>query len=108
MAKGSDPIRFANRQGGRNAAATRPPRRRRHEVPNAREVFSIGDDSRIENEQDERAFKVDGKALRVRDTLVLEDTSGAELFSVQEKKLRVRDTMEVERNGQTVGRSRRP
>jgi uncharacterized protein YxjI len=65
-------------------------------------LFSIGDDYWIENEQDERAFKVDGKALRVRDTLVLEDTSGAELFSVQEKKLRVRDTMEVEREGQTV------
>jgi uncharacterized protein YxjI len=65
-------------------------------------LFSIGDDYWIENEQDERAFKVDGKALRVRDTLVLEDTSGAELFSVQEKKLRVRDTMEVERDGQTV------
>jgi uncharacterized protein YxjI len=65
-------------------------------------LFSIGDDYWIENEQDERAFKVDGKALRVRDTLVLEDTSGAELFSVQEKKLRVRDTMEIERDGQTV------
>src|SRR6185369_11125241 len=65
-------------------------------------LFSIGDDYWIENEEDERAFKVDGKALRVRDTLVLEDTSGAELFSVQEKKLRVRDTMEVEREGQTV------
>ena len=36
-------------------------------------LFSIGDDYWIENEQDERAFKVDGKALRVRDTLVLED-----------------------------------
>jgi uncharacterized protein YxjI len=65
-------------------------------------LFSIGDDYWIENEEDERAFKVDGKALRVRDTLVLEDTSGAELFSVQEKKLRVRDTMEVERDGQAV------
>jgi uncharacterized protein YxjI len=65
-------------------------------------LFSIGDDYWIENEEDERAFKVDGKALRVRDTLVLEDASGAELFSVQEKKLRVRDTMEVERGGQTV------
>jgi hypothetical protein len=65
-------------------------------------LFSIGDDYWIENEEDERAFKVDGEALRVRDTLVLEDTSGAELFSVQEKKLRVRDTMEVERDGPTV------
>jgi uncharacterized protein YxjI len=65
-------------------------------------LFAIGDDYWIENEEGERAFKVDGKALRVRDTLVLEDPSGAELFTVQEKKLRVRDTMEVERGGQTV------
>ena len=33
-------------------------------------LFSIGDDYWIENEEDERAFKVDGKALRIRDTLV--------------------------------------
>ena len=31
-------------------------------------LFSIGDDSWIETENGERAFKVDGKALRVRDT----------------------------------------
>src|SRR5690348_6052045 len=65
-------------------------------------MFSIGDDFWIENEEGERAFKVDGKALRIRDTLVLEDSSGAELFTVQEKKLRVRDTMEVEHEGKTV------
>jgi uncharacterized protein YxjI len=65
-------------------------------------MFSIGDDSWIEDEDGERAFKVDGKALRIRDTFVLEDLSGAELFTVQEKKLHVRDTMEVERGGKTV------
>jgi uncharacterized protein YxjI len=65
-------------------------------------MFAIGDDFWIENEDGERAFKVDGKALRIRETLVLEDSSGAELFTVQEKKLRVRDTMDIERNGKTV------
>jgi uncharacterized protein YxjI len=65
-------------------------------------LLAIGDDYWIENENGERAFKVDGKALRIRDTLVLEDPSGAELFTVQEKKLRVRDTMEIERGGETV------
>jgi uncharacterized protein YxjI len=65
-------------------------------------LFSIGDDFWIENEDGERAFKVDGKALRIRDTFVLEDGSGSELFTVQEKKLRVRDTMEIERGGRTV------
>jgi uncharacterized protein YxjI len=65
-------------------------------------LFSIGDDFWIETESGDRAYKVDGKALRVRDTLVLEDPSGTELFTVQEKKLRVRDTMEIERDGRTV------
>jgi uncharacterized protein YxjI len=65
-------------------------------------MFAIGDDFWIENEDGERAFKVDGKALRIRDTLVLEDPSGAELFTVQEKKLRVRDTMDIEHDGKTV------
>ena len=65
-------------------------------------VFAIGDDFWIEDDAGERAFKVDGKALRIRKTLVLEDRSGAELLRIQEKKLRVRDTMEIERDGRTV------
>ena len=65
-------------------------------------VFAIGDDFWIEVDAGERAFKVDGKALRIRKTLVLEDRSGAELLQIQEKKLRVRDTMEIERDGRTV------
>ena len=48
------------------------------------------------------SFKVDGKALRVRDTFVLEDAAGDELFKVQEKKLHIRDTMKIERDGDTV------
>ena len=32
-------------------------------------VFAIGDDFWIENDAGERAFKIDGKALRIRDTL---------------------------------------
>jgi uncharacterized protein YxjI len=65
-------------------------------------LFAIGDDFWIENESGERAFKVNGKALRVRETLVLEDPSGAELFTVQERKLNVRDTMKIEHDGHTV------
>jgi len=66
------------------------------------EMFAVGDDFWIENEDGERAFKVDGKALRIRDTLVLEDASGGELYEIQEKKLSVRDKMEIERGGATV------
>jgi uncharacterized protein YxjI len=65
-------------------------------------MFSIGDDFWIETESGERAFKVNGKALRIRETLVVESPSGEELFTIQEKKLSVRDKMEVERGGRTV------
>ena len=39
-------------------------------------LVSIGDDYWIENDQGERVFKVDGKALRVRKTLIFEDSHG--------------------------------
>jgi uncharacterized protein YxjI len=65
-------------------------------------MFSIGDDYWIETAEGERAFKVDGKALRIRDTFVIEGPSGEELFTIQEKKLSVRDKMEIERDGKTV------
>src|SRR4029450_12741157 len=65
-------------------------------------MFSIGDDFWIENDAGERVYKVDGKALRIRETLVLEDASGNELLKIQEKKIRSGDTMEIEREDHTV------
>lgn len=65
-------------------------------------MFSIGDDAWIEDENGNRAFKADGKALRVRSTFVLEDASGNEVASIQEKKLHIKDTMAIERGGKKV------
>ncbi|MGH8835409.1 MAG: LURP-one-related/scramblase family protein [Actinomycetes bacterium] len=66
-------------------------------------LVSIGDDYWIEDDRGNRAFKVDGKAMRIRDTLVLEDASGRELLKIQERKLSVRDRMEIESpDGRTV------
>lgn len=65
-------------------------------------MFSVGDDAWIEDSNGNRAFRVDGKALRVRSTFVLEDASGTEVASIQEKKLHIKDTMEVERGGRTI------
>jgi uncharacterized protein YxjI len=59
-------------------------------------LLSIGDDSWIEDESGQRVFNVNGKALRVRKTLVFEDLDGNELCKIQERKLRVRDSMEIE------------
>jgi uncharacterized protein YxjI len=58
-------------------------------------IFAIGDDFWIETGGGERAFKVDGKALRLRKTLVVESPSGEELFTVRERKLSVRDSYTV-------------
>jgi uncharacterized protein YxjI len=65
-------------------------------------MFSIGDDFWIETEDDRKAFKVDGKALRLRKTFVLEGPDGKELYRIQEKKLSIRDKMEIERDGHTI------
>jgi uncharacterized protein YxjI len=81
---------------------------RRHDQPAGtryqmrEKLFAIGDDYWIETEDGQRAFKVDGKALRARDTFILKNPDGDELFKVQEKKLHVRDTMKIERDGDTV------
>ena len=78
---------------GRHSAAAAPPTRyqmREH-------LMSIGDDSWIEDESGRRAFKVDGKAVRVRDTFVLRDADGNEAAKIKERDLRVRDTMVIER-----------
>src|SRR5688500_1614173 len=42
-------------------------------------LLAIGDDFWIEDDAGERVYKVNGKALRVRQTFVLEDTSGREV-----------------------------
>jgi uncharacterized protein YxjI len=62
-------------------------------------LLSIGDDYWIEDEGGRRAFRVDGKALRFRQTFALEDAHGHEVARIQEKKLSVRDKMEIERDG---------
>lgn len=67
-------------------------------------MFAIGDDFWIENDRGERVFKVDGKALRIRSTLILEDRSGREVARIQERMLRVKDSMEIEdANGNRIG-----
>jgi uncharacterized protein YxjI len=81
--------------------------RRHHDAGGTRyrmreKVFAIGDDFWIDTDDERHAFKVNGKALRIRRTFMLESPSGEELFRIQEKKLRIRDTMELEHDGKTV------
>ncbi len=79
----------------------------RHDVGGTRyrmreKLFAIGDDYWIENEEGEKAFKVNGKALRVRKTFILESPDGDELLKIQERKLTIRDTMKIEHDDDTV------
>ena len=81
--------------------------RRHHDLGGTRyqmreKLFAIGDDYWIENGDGNRAFKVNGKALRVRRTMIIESRSGQELLKVQEKKLSIRDKMKIEHDGETV------
>ncbi len=66
------------------------------------DLLSVGDDYWIEDDDGQRAFRVDGKALRIRKTFALEDAAGNELAKLQERKLAVRGKMEIERDGRSV------
>jgi uncharacterized protein YxjI len=59
-------------------------------------MLSIGDDYEIENERGERVFKLDGKALRIRKTILFKDMDGRELAKIQERVLHIKDSMEIE------------
>ena len=66
-------------------------------------MVSIGNDFWIQNEQGQKVFKVDGKAMRIRSTLQFEDAHGKAIYKIQERKARVKDSMEVEdANGKRV------
>ncbi|WP_435348726.1 LURP-one-related/scramblase family protein [Haloarchaeobius sp. HRN-SO-5] len=85
--------RQARRRGG-PAATTRYRMREK--------LLTIGDDFVIETAEGTPAFRVDGKALRLRNTIKLLDRAGKPLYSVQERMLRLRETMVIERNGRRV------
>lgn len=59
-------------------------------------LLSIGDDSWIENESGDKVYKVDGKAMRIRETFILKDTNGNDVAKIQERKLSIRDKMKIE------------
>ena len=63
-------------------------------------IFSIGEDFWIENDQGEAVYKVDGKALTIRETFLLEDRNGTELATIQAKLLALMPTMTIQRGGQ--------
>ncbi|MCO6009793.1 LURP-one-related family protein [Actinoallomurus purpureus] len=67
-------------------------------------MFAIGEDYWIEDETGQRAFLVDGKALRLRQTFELKGPGGEVLAVIRKKMVSIRDTMVVERDGDTVAK----
>jgi uncharacterized protein YxjI len=65
-------------------------------------LLSIGDDFWIEDGTGNRAYLVDGKAVRLRETILLKDVEGREVAKIQERKLSVRDKMAIARDGETI------
>ena len=59
-------------------------------------IFSFTADFWIEDENGDRVFFVDGKALSLRETFELRDASGAIRVIIRKKLFALRDTMDIE------------
>lgn len=62
-------------------------------------LFSIGDDFWITDERGDKAFLVDGKVLRLRQTLEIQDPDGRVLVTVRKKLIAMHESMEIEEDG---------
>ncbi|MEV7997113.1 LURP-one-related family protein [Streptomyces sp. NPDC086077] len=70
-------------------------------------LLGFGDDYWIEDDRGNKAYLVDGKAMRLRDTFELKDTRGQVLADIRQKMFALRDTMVIERDGEPLARIRR-
>ena len=70
-------------------------------------LFSIGDDSWITDEQGGKAFLVDGKVLRLRQTVEIRDPGGQVLVTVRKKLVALHETMEIEQDGSVAATVRK-
>lgn len=74
-----------------------------HRYQMRQKILAFGDDFWIENEHWQPVYRVDGKALRIRRTLIFEDTQGHELAKIRERMLRIKNSMEIEGpNGESL------
>ncbi|MCQ4210045.1 LURP-one-related/scramblase family protein [Streptomyces longispororuber] len=70
-------------------------------------IFAVGEDYWIEDENGRKAFLVDGKAMRLRDTFELKGPDGRVLIDIHEKMFSLRDTMVIERGDEELARIKR-
>jgi uncharacterized protein YxjI len=88
--------------GGPAAGGLGPERRIGTRFVMRQKMFAFGDDFTVTDDQGRKVFSVDGKAFRIRHTLLFKDAEGRELYKIQEKLLRVRDSLDVKRDGEVV------
>jgi hypothetical protein len=72
-----------------------------------KKLVALGDDFWVEDDEGQRIFHVDGKALRLRKTFVIETPEGDELVQVKERKVSLRKTMTIERQGEEIATVRK-
>jgi uncharacterized protein YxjI len=65
-------------------------------------LVSIGEDFDIADEHGNPVYRVDGKALRLHETFVIEDLQGREVATIREMKLTLRESMDVLRAGNKI------
>jgi len=85
-----------NREERREVRRTGEPRVRPTRYRMRQRVVAFGDDFDIENSAGQKVFHVDGKMLRIRDTLIFRDMQGNELLRIQERIVRIKDTMSID------------
>jgi uncharacterized protein YxjI len=69
--------------------------------------FRLGEDSDITDEQGRPVLQVDGKALSLRDRLVLRDSAGQEVVQVQRKLAALRPTYQISVGGREAAEVRK-
>jgi uncharacterized protein YxjI len=69
--------------------------------------FDIGDDFDITDESGQRMFRVDGKALSLRDRLVISDAAGNEVAEVHRRLIALHRTYEVSIGGESAAQVRK-
>jgi uncharacterized protein YxjI len=65
-------------------------------------LISLGEDFTIENESGAKAYEVDGKVMRVRETFELKDPRGNVVATIRGKLVSIRAKMDVLRNDDVI------
>lgn len=70
-------------------------------------LFAIGDDFAVLDEHGTKLYRIDGKALSVRDKVVIEDPHGDEVATVHRHLIALRPTYEIRVGGEKAAEVRK-